>query len=72
MGLTSWAQESNSKIQLDYVKANLEIFTPDIISTFLYERDMAIQPSGKEIIYTLVNQKRTNRGLVSLSKKNNL
>jgi len=49
----------------------VEIFAPDIISTGLFERDIAISPKGNEIIYTLSNYDQTLRCLVKMEKKNN-
>ena len=39
-----------------------ELFAPDLISTGLYERDLAIGPDGSELIYTL----GTNTGIRNL------
>ncbi|MDX1685179.1 MAG: exo-alpha-sialidase [Saprospiraceae bacterium] len=46
----------------------VHIFKPNIISTPLYERDLAITPDRKEMIYTLGDQKQTRRCLVSVKK----
>lgn len=68
--LLSCTQDANPVIQLEKANAQIEVFAPEIISTFLHERDMAIHPSGNEIIYTIGNQKQSKRGLVSFYKKN--
>ncbi len=46
----------------------LEIFGKGSISTKLYERDLAISPDGKEIIYTLGDYKQQKRCLVHMKK----
>lgn len=48
----------------------LEIFAEGIISTDLYERDIAISKDGTEIIYSLGDYKQSLRCLVSLKKEN--
>lgn len=45
-----YAQQS---IQFDKAPASPEVFAPDMISTGLSERDLAISPDGKEMFYTL-------------------
>lgn len=54
------------------LKANpsdLEVFAEDLVSTPLYERDMAIAPDGKELIFTRGTFNQNIRALISLSKK---
>lgn len=46
----------------------LEIFGRDIISTPLYERDLAISPGGDEIIFTVGDYRQNIRCLVSMKK----
>jgi len=58
-------------IDLNYNPNSPEIFAENIISTNLYERDIAISPSGNEIIYTLGNMKQSIRYLVKVTKKDN-
>ncbi len=55
-------------IDLNAVPDSLELFAPGIISTGMYERDIAISPDGNEIIYTLGDYAQTRRCLVSLRK----
>ena len=58
-------QEPTSKdLDLADNPAQVEIFAPGIISTGLYERDMAIDSSGTEMIYTLGDHKQVKRILV--------
>ena len=62
--------EKEAAIEIDLSKSpnQIELFSPNIISTHLYERDMAISPSGNEIIYTLSDQKQLKRCLVSIKR----
>jgi hypothetical protein len=46
----------------------LEVFAPGIVSTNLYERDIAISPDGNEFIYTLGDYKQSRRCLVNIIK----
>ncbi|GAA4291853.1 TolB family protein [Aestuariibaculum suncheonense] len=48
----------------------LTLFGQGIISTPLYERDLAIHPEGNEMIYTLGDYKQKKRCLVILNKNN--
>lgn len=43
-----------------------QIVGPDLVSTHLYERDIAISPDGTEIIYTSCDYRQTVRCLVRL------
>ncbi len=45
----------------------LEILAPDVISTSLYERDIAISADGQMLVYTLGDYKQTIRNLVMIS-----
>ena len=63
--------QTKETIDLD-LSANpddVELFAPDFISTGLYERDMAISPDGKELIYTIGNYDQSLRSLVMLKKE---
>lgn len=51
---------------------SLMLFGEHIISTPLYERDLAIHPQGDEIIYTLGDYKQSKRALVVLKKTNDV
>lgn len=63
-------QEPTSTIDIQSVSDTLTLFGQGIISTSLYERDLAINPQGDEIIYTLGDYKQTKRCLVLLKKEN--
>ena len=56
------------KLDIGYNPTSLELFGEQIISTALYERDMAISPGGDVIIYTLGNFKQTRRCLVAVKQ----
>ena len=56
--------EQYNKIDLSDQPQELQLFAPHIISTELYERDIAISPGGDEIIHTLSDYKQTRRCLV--------
>ena len=49
----------------------LELFCEGIISTGLYERDIAISKDGSTYIYTLGDQKQTRRCLISITNHEN-
>lgn len=68
--LFSACQQKHPRPQLDLSKAagSLEIFGEGFISTSLFERDFAMAPDGKEIIFTLGNYKESRRCLVSVKK----
>ncbi|MGH1336879.1 MAG: TolB family protein [Aureispira sp.] len=57
-----------SPINLDHQPKTVEIFGQGIVSTSLYERDMAISPDGTTILYTLGDYQQKKRGLVGLQK----
>ena len=57
-----------AQINLEKDLGDLEIFGEGIISTNLYERDIAIAPNGDEIIYTLGDYKQARRCLVQIRK----
>ncbi|NAS10656.1 TolB-like translocation protein [Poritiphilus flavus] len=57
------------KFSLDETPGQLEIFGEEIVSTSLYERDFAISPNRKEIVFTLGNYKQSQRCLVSIKKE---
>jgi len=58
------------KVELSHSPDTMEVFGKEFISTGLYERDIAISPDGKELIYTLGNYKQTVRSLVVIKKEN--
>lgn len=65
MGCTN---EKVISINLSYVPDQIELFGEGLISTDLYERDIAISSMGDEIIYTLGNHKQTIRSLIIIKK----
>lgn len=48
---------------------SVELFAEGIISTALYERDLAISPDGTELIYSLGDYKQNRRVLVHIRQK---
>jgi len=60
--------DSPNQIDLDFHPQALEVFAPDIVSTNLYERDIAISPDGNEIIFTLGDYNQSRRCLVLIKK----
>ena len=62
--------KTTSFITIQTVADGLTLFGESVISTSLYERDIAITPQGDEIIYTLGDYKQTKRCLVVLNKEN--
>lgn len=55
-------------IDLNHNSDTLELFAPGVVSTSLYERDIAISLAGDEIIYTLGTYDQSRRSLVSIKK----
>jgi len=64
--LLSCNQTNENRIDIDllYSPETPELFSEHRISTHLYERDMAIAPNGRELIYTLSTYDQQIRGLV--------
>lgn len=60
----------NYLIDIHSSTKELTVFGENVISTPLYERDMAISPQGDEIMYTLGDYKQNKRALVALKKQN--
>jgi hypothetical protein len=58
-------------IDLEYKPGQVELFAPGIVSTNLYERDIAISTGGDEIIYTSGDYKQSRRCLVCIRKTGN-
>lgn len=61
------SKEGPAPVNLVY-EGELELFGEGVISTELYERDIAISPEGNEIIFTLGNHKQSVRSLVRIKK----
>ncbi len=57
-------------IDIQSTADSLTLFGENILSTPLYERDIAISPKENELIYTLGDYKQQKRCLVSLTKEN--
>jgi hypothetical protein len=64
----------NNQVQIDlnHVPEKVELFGEGIISTHLYERDIAIAPEGNEIIFTINDFRQINRCLVSIRKTDDI
>lgn len=58
-----------TKLDLELATSKVELFGKGIVSTKLYERDIAISPDGKELIYSLGDYKQQKRCLVQIIKK---
>ena len=63
--------QTEKKFESDINTANkqLEIFGESLISTPLFERDIAISPNGDEIIFTRGDYKQTKRCLLHMTKE---
>ena len=57
-------------IDLQLSGEELALFGENIISTPLYERNLAISPSGNQLIYTLGDFRQSKRCLVAMNKEN--
>jgi len=68
LGFFGCTEQRNPTIDLSINPGELELFAEGIISTALYERDIAISPDGNEIIYTLGDCKQNKRYLVTIRK----
>ena len=62
-------EEKKDQLDLDHTPEVPALFGKNLVSTNLYERDLAISPDGDEIIYTLGNYKQTFRSLVHIKKE---
>ncbi|MBN2616479.1 MAG: PD40 domain-containing protein [Bacteroidales bacterium] len=61
--------EQTTEIDLKQTPARAELFGEGVVSTPLYERDMAISPSGDELIFTLADYKQSIMCLVRMVQK---
>ena len=59
-------------INLKATADHLMLFGENIISTPLYQRDLAISPQKNEVIYTLGDYKQNKRCLVVINQKNEI
>jgi len=69
LGLHSCKEEKKISLALEESPNKVALFGEGIVSSHLYERDIAISPDGREIIYTLGDFKQSKRCLVSLKKE---
>jgi len=63
--------DEHQAVQLD-IESNtkeLSLLGENVISTPLYERDLAISPGGDQLIYTLGDYKQNRRSLIVLNKE---
>lgn len=63
-------QSKANSINIQTTADNLALFGENVISTPLYERDLAISPQKNELVYTLGDYKQNKRSLVALNKEN--
>jgi hypothetical protein len=61
--------ENKGVIDLEGQPDTAELFADGIVSTRMFERDIAITPEGDEIIYTLGDHGQTRRCLVQIKNK---
>ncbi len=61
-------QQEMEPLDLETNSNAVELFGEGILSTQLYERDIAISPKGDELVYTLGDYKQQKRCLVALKK----
>lgn len=63
-------QSKAYSIDIKTTANGLTLFGENVISTALYERDLAISPQGNQLIYTLGDYNQNKRCLVVLNQKN--
>lgn len=68
LGCQEVEQKKAEALHIDSEIEKVELFGKGIISTHLYERDIAISPNGDELIYTLGDYKQQKRCLVQIRK----
>jgi hypothetical protein len=66
--IISCGEDKSLSLDLSQSPEQPALFGEDLISTNLYERDIAISPDGREIIYSLGNYRQTRRSLISIRK----
>ncbi len=71
MVFTGCQNPAENHINLKTQPAKVELFGKGIVSTPLFERDIAISQSGDEIIFTLGDFTHKNRFLVTIKKTEN-
>jgi hypothetical protein len=64
--------QNDQKIRIDFTTppSTLQLFKEGIISTSLYERDMAISPAGDELFYTIVAPQNVFSAIIYMHKDN--
>ncbi len=65
-------ESTTTSFTLDYTADSVEIVSRGIISTALYERDIAISPSGDELLFTRGDHHQNYMTLMRMEKKNGL
>ncbi len=68
IGCQTEEKNHENSIELKPIGKSLSLFGEGVISTSLYERDLAISADGNELIYTLGNHRQTRRCLVGTKK----
>tara|TARA_R110000796_G_scaffold252631_1_gene389265 strand:- start:161472 stop:162443 length:972 start_codon:yes stop_codon:yes gene_type:complete len=63
-------QSKAYSVDIKTTAERLALFGENIVSTPLYQRDIAISPQGDELIYTLGDYKQNKRCLVFLNQEN--
>ena len=64
--------QNQISVNLEKSPDSLQIFGKNIISTHLYERDLAMDPEGNELIFSIGDYKQQLRCLVSIKKQNGI
>jgi hypothetical protein len=67
--ITETSQNNITPINTEEAPLKPALLGKGIISTPLYERDLAISPNGDEIVYTLADNKQVKRCLVIIRKE---
>lgn len=66
--LSQCKRDTPVAIDLGYTPGQVTLFAENVISTNLYERDMALSPGGDEIVFTLSDYKQARHCLVIIKK----
>ena len=68
LGCKESKESETIKLDLESNPSKVELFAEGIVSTGLYERDIAIAPNGNELIYTLGDYKQQKRCLIQIDR----
>ncbi len=68
----SACQSKKDVVLIDNRPESVELFAEGVVSTGLYERDIAISAHGDEVIFTVGDYKQSKRGLVRIVKRNDI